>query len=267
MKLDDKKPLLIILGSALLLMLIIIIPLIITGEKFSDDAKKDFPTFDNVKVNKKTFSDNESYEKLKDKLVGDYLFEKIVSINDYDSNSVLRKDLSNLVENYMVNYELSNTKYLAIVNKEKQFVCMTEKNLVTSFNELYNMDITPYLKTLSYYHKYFFKKTNYCMYYNLALNYNARSRKIYINKLEYNDDNNIITADVYIYSYVSTGEYETDNQKALRIAFENKNFSRTKELIKDEIEGKCERKTVKFKINNDGKFFKYQIISIKTLDN
>ena len=45
-----------------------------------------------------------------------------------------------------------------------------------------------------------------------------------------------------------------------------KEFDRAKKLIVEDSDGKYERKTIRFKINNNGKFFKYQIISIKTTD-
>ena len=264
MKLTNKKPLLIILGSAFALMLLIIIPFILTGERNENKRKKDFPNYEAIKINEDTFTDTKKYDDLKNKLSNDYLFRKVVFVGDYDSSSISRKDIANLVENYVVSYELSNTKYLATTNKKKKYFCMTEKNLVTSFEELYNMDITPYLSDLSYYHKYFFKKKNYCVYYMPAISDGAYAKYYYINKLEYNDS--IINGDIYTYLFSPVTEGETKNQKALRVAFKNKNFARVKNLVKNEVDGEYSRKTVKFKINNDGKFFKYQIISIKTTD-
>ena len=47
----------------------------------------------------------------------------------------------------------------------------------------------------------------------------------------------------------------------------NKNYYNAKITLLDELYGEYFNKTIKFKINNNGKFFKYQIISIKTIDN
>lgn len=266
MKLNDKKPLLIILGSAFTLMLLIIIPLILTGERNESQKKKEFPNYKEVKIKESTFTDTEKYEELKLNLNNDYLFGRILFMDDYDSNNVTRKDLQNLIENFAVGFEPSNTKYLAVVNKEKKYACITEKNLVLGFEELYNMDITPYLDTLSYYFKYFFKKRNYCVYYQPAIATGIYARGYYVNKLVYDKESESITADLYLYSYIPDGELSTDNQIELKKAFENKNFNITKLLIKTEDNGEFRRKTIKFKINNNGKFFKYQIISIKTTD-
>lgn len=264
-KLDNKKPLLIILGSAFVLILLIIVPFVLTGERNENKGKNAFPSYESIKISEDTFTDAEKYNDLKEKLSNDYLFGKILFVDDYDSSKVSQNDIANLATKYVTAYELLNTKYLAITNKKKQYFCMTEKNLVTSFKELYNMDITPYLSDLSYYHKYFFKKKNYCVYYKPAISDGAYSKHYYINKLEYNDS--IITADIYTYLFSPVTEGRTENQNALKAAFENKNFARVKELIKNEVDGEYSRKTVRFKINNDGKFFKYQIISIKTIDN
>ena len=199
MKLNDKKPFLIILGSAFTLMLLIIIPLILTGERNESQKKKDFPNYKEVKINESTFTDTEKYEELKLNLNNDYLFGRILFMDDYDSNNVTRKDLQNLVENFAVGFEPSNTKYLAVVNKEKKYACITEKNLVLGFEELYNMDITPYLDTLSYYFKYFFKKRNYCVYYQPAIATGIYARGYYVNKLVYDKESESITADLYLY--------------------------------------------------------------------
>ena len=84
--------------------------------------------------------------------------------------------------------------------------------------------------------------------------------------MDYDKDNEIITADIYLYTYPITTEAETSAQVNARTAMNNKEFDRAKKLIVEDSDGKYERKTIRFKINNNGKFFKYQIISIKTTD-
>lgn len=49
--------------------------------------------------------------------------------------------------------------------------------------------------------------------------------------------------------------------------FNNKKYYDAKNILMQELYGNYMSKNIRFKINNDGKFFKYQIISIKTIDN
>lgn len=111
-------------------MLLIIIPLILTGERNESHKKKDFPNYKEVKINESTFTDTEKYEELKLNLNNDYLFGRILFMGDYDSNNVTRKDLQNLVENFAVGFEPSNTKYLAVVNKEKNMLVLLKKSSI-----------------------------------------------------------------------------------------------------------------------------------------
>ena len=263
---SSKKSFYIILGTALVIMLAIIIPLILTGEKVESNRAKYFPTYTDIKVNSRTFTDEEKYEDLRKKLSEDFLFERLITVGDYDSSYMTKKDLDNLIENYMINFELSNTRYLTKFSKEKQYICMTESNLKESYVELYNTDISKYLDDMMYRFKYMFRKQNYCMYYTKALDFTMYGRMFYINKMDCDKENEIITADIYLYTYPITTEAETSAQATARTAMNNKEFDRAKKLIVEDSDGKYERKTIRFKINNNGKFFKYQIISIKTTD-
>ena len=58
---SNKKSFYIILGAALVIMLAIIIPLILTGEKVESNRAKYFPTYTDIKVNSRTFTDEEKF--------------------------------------------------------------------------------------------------------------------------------------------------------------------------------------------------------------
>ena len=164
-------------------------------------------------------------------------------------------------------YKSSEVAIKDFNNKKMYYKHIIKNDIVKeSYVELYNTDISKYLDDMMYRFKYMFRKQNYCMYYTMALDFTMYGRMFYINKMDYDKDNEIITADIYLYTYPITTEAETSAQVNARTAMNNKEFDRAKKLIVEDSDGKYERKTIRFKINNNGKFFKYQIISIKTTD-
>ena len=134
---NKNKPLIIILGSAVFLILIIIVPLILFGEKNQKSKDKNFPNYEEIKINDKTFEKEENKVNIEDTLRKDTRFQRTMMIDDYDSSSVSKKDLEKMVENYVFTFEMSNTKYLALHDRNKGVSCMKEEYFVESFKELY----------------------------------------------------------------------------------------------------------------------------------
>ena len=152
----NNKALLIVLSGAIIIMLLIIVPFMIFGEKNEKAKDKYFPNYTKIKVDKKTFTDEEKKQNLEKTMSQDNMFQKIVMIDDYDSNNMTRKDLENIIVNYAKIFEKSNTKYLS--KYDYKYACMKEKYFVESYDELYNIDISSYLKDMTYYYKNIFKK-------------------------------------------------------------------------------------------------------------
>lgn len=259
---NKNKPILIVLSGALIVMLLIIVPFILFGEKNEKPKDKNFPNYTKIKIDKDTFTNEEKKTNLEDTLSNDTMFQKIMLVSDYDSNKVSRKDLENMITNYTEIYEKSNKKYLP--KTDYNYGCMTKNNFVDSYKELYNTDVTEYLEDMSYYYKYIFRKKNYCFYYK-AVN----PMNIYLKFNNINSTDDIIEANIDIYKYNVSFEdkaYSMAESKFKKYYY-NKNYYNAKITLLDELYGEYFNKTIKFKINNNGKFFKYQIISIKTIDN
>lgn len=258
----NNKALLIVLSGAIIIMLLIIVPFMIFGEKNEKAKDKYFPNYTKIKVDKKTFTDEEKKQNLEETLSQDNMFQKIVMIDDYDSNNMTRKDLENIIVNYAKIFEKSNTKYLS--KYDYKYACMKEEYFVKSYDELYNIDISSYLKDMTYYYKNIFKKKNYCFYYPVV-----EPKIIYLKFNDINYNNEIIDATIDTYLYMPSFDSIEFGKKENNFieSFNGKEYSKAKNILINELYGEYKRKNIKFKINNNGKFFKYQIISIKTLDN
>lgn len=258
----NNKALLIVLSGAIIIMLLIIVPFMIFGEKNEKAKDKYFPNYTKIKVDKKTFTDEEKKQNLEKTMSQDNMFQKIVMIDDYDSNNMTRKDLENIIVNYAKIFEKSNTKYLS--KHDYKYACMKEKYFVESYDELYNIDISSYLKDMTYYYKNIFKKKNYCFYYPVV-----EPKNIYLKFNDINYNNEIIDATIDTYLYMpsfDSMEFSKIENNFIE-SFNAEEYSKAKNILINELYGEYKRKNIKFKINNNGKFFKYQIISIKTLDN
>ena len=109
-----------------------------------------------------------------------------------------------------------------------------------------------------------FKKKNYCFYYPVV-----EPKIIYLKFNDINYNNEIIDATIDTYLYMpsfDSMEFSKIENNFIE-SFNAEKYSKAKNILINELYGEYKRKNIKFKINNNGKFFKYQIISIKTLDN
>ena len=66
---------------------------------------------------------------------------------------------------------------------------------------------------------------------------------------------------------VKIGMHNEITYSTLDGILKNKKYYDAKNILMQELYGNYMSKNIRFKINNGGKFFKYQIISIKTIDN
>ena len=94
-------------------------------------------------------------------------------------------------------------------------------------------------------------------------------KNIYLKFNDINYNNEIIDATIDTYLYMpsfDSMEFSKIENNFIE-SFNAEEYSKAKNILINELYGEYKRKNIKFKINNNGKFFKYQIISIKTLDN
>ena len=262
----DNKPTIIILAGALLIIIIVLLLFIPLREEKIKSNKKYFPNYEDIVINEKVIKDKTKYEKVVKQLESDTTFNKLLMVDDYNSSSASKRDLENMLTNYILLYTIENTLPMKKYNKETGVFCLTEKRFLSSFNDLYNTDASDYFESIKYYFEHVFRKQDkYCIYYNNINKKYGKSIKSSIEKLSYDDG--VITVNAYVYSYKDGNQTDKKTkEKNLESAIENKNYSLASSIAVDELGGEAKRKMIEFKIDNDGKYFKYQIIDIKTLE-
>ena len=60
---------------------------------------------------------------------------------------------------------------------------------------------------------------------------------------------------------------EKEKVKRLEESIKNNNNSLSNSIVYNELNGRVVQKELNFKVLKSGKFFKYQVLNIKTLDN
>lgn len=263
--LNEKKSTIIILSGALLIILIVLLLFIPLTKQNKESNKKYFPDYEDIIINEKVIKDKNKYDKVVKQLENDSSFNKLLMINDYNSTSASRVDLENMLTNYILLYSKTNTITMKEINNENGVFCIPEKNLIESFKELYNTNITGYMSSVKYYFEHVYqKKDRYCIYYD---NVNKKYGKSIISSIEsltYNDG--IVTVNAYVYSYKDKNQNDIKTKvKNIESALNNKNYSLASSIVTNELKGEAKKKNINFRIFNDGKYFKYQVIDIKTL--
>lgn len=229
------------------------------------DNSKYFPDYEKIEINEKSLKDKEKYNKIISQLENDKLFNNTLMISDYESQTASKKDLENMITNFLLIFELNNTKYMKNHDKEKKVFCLTETSLLNSFKELYNTDISDYLDSLVYYFEHVYKNENYCMYYGYINHKYGKSKIINITNLTYS--NEVVTVESYVYSYdASKLANINEKEKRLKDYIDKDDNVNATSVVENELLGQAEKKRISFKINNNANYFKYQVLSIKTID-
>ena len=269
---NKYKPTFIILGGIVVLLAIIIIPTIIISMK--KERSEYFPEYNEVKVNKTIIENKTSpdYSKLKKQLENDKYFAREALISNYNYNTYTSADLQNMVWNFIFSYELSNTRNLSSLDYNSGRFCMRSHYVIDGFKELYNVKITADIDLLNGFFEYVEQtgKNRYCFNFgNVGRDYNNEI-KVAVEDLEYEEDEEsdekYIIANIYVYEYYTSG---TDNEKTyirnLTSYISNSNYSNATSIVENYLFGKVTHKQLHFKVNNNGLYFKYQILKSKNL--
>lgn len=254
-----------------LLVIVIIILLCITIPPFllrNNSNKDNFPLYDDIKLSNINFDDknSESYLNFKSRLENDYLFKKESLINDYDSDNYDGSNIKDMVWNYVFSFELNNKTYLASKDEKSGKFCLNRRNLLKSFEELYNVNISNEIDMLAGFHEYISRDGNrFCFNYRNISNENTN--QILLGIRDFSEKSGIITAKVYVYEFYSN-ESEAQNILVDNIKkyVSQYDFDSSNKVVEDELNGTINYKEIKFKVNNKAKFFKFQILSSKKLD-
>ncbi len=262
-KLRENKPTVIVLSGALLIIILVLLLFIPLRQQEEKSSKRYFPNYENITINEKVVKNKKKYNKVVEQLENDETFNKLLMINDYDSSNASKKDLENMLTNYILLYTIENTRTMREINVDTGIFCLKEDYLVTSFKDLYNTDITKYSSSIIYYFEHAFKKGNeYCFYYDNIKKKYGKSIITSIDTLTYKDK--VITVDAYVYSFKDSTQ--TNKIDSIKKELENKNYSTASNITINELNGEANKKRINFKIFNNGKYFKFQVIDIKTLE-
>lgn len=258
------KAISIIFGIVVLFFLII---LIVANSQNKKEDKTNFPDYDNLNIKESDVKDktSESYSAIKERLESDYYFGKAALISNYNYKNYTSADLQQMVWNYIFAYELNNKKYLSSIDYTEGIFCMRSRYVIDSFEELYGVKITKDIDYLDGYYEYVKSKGNkYCFNFgNVARDYNNEI-KILVDGISVKDG--IVTANIYLFEYYTTEtEKELQSIEELRMAIKSSNSLGATNIVKNSLNGKVTHKQLQFKINNSGKFFKYQILNSKNL--
>ena len=242
--------------------------IIVLAFQSNGEDKTNFPDYDNMSIKEKDVKDtsSEEYKKIKERLENDYYFIKEALISDYDYKFYTSANLKNMLWNYIFAFELNNRKYLSSMDNTDGNFCMRTKYVVESFEELYAVNISSDIGILDGYYEYAKSRGgSHCFNYgNVARDYNNEI-KILINNISV--DSKIVTAQLYLFEYYTTDTpSELQSTQRLKTAIKNSNSGEAINIVKEELKGTSTYKQLQFVINNEGKFFKYQILNSKSLE-
>ena len=261
---SENKVTIIILASIVGIFFLIAIPSIIISNR--NDREKNFPDYTNVQITEKDVEDvsSKSYSDIKYQLEHDHNFAKESLISNFNYKNYSSSNFQKLIWNFIFSFELNNTKYISSKGNSK--FCLRQSNVVKGFDELYGINITKDIPLFEGYYQYVnYNNNRYCFNYKNVSNEYNNDIKLGIDAISVKD--NIVTTNVYVYEYYTT---LTSEEKVLINNLENyinnSNFSASSDIVLNNLNGKVTHKQLQFKINSDGKMFKYQILVSKNID-
>lgn len=247
---------------------ILIFIIVLANMSGGKEDKTNFPDYNNLVITEKDVKDksSETYNSIKIRLENDYYFGKAALISNYNYKTYTSSDLQKMIWNYIFAYELNNKKYLSSIDYQEGLFCMRSRYVIDSFEELYGVKITKDIDYLDGYYEYVKSRSNkYCFNFgNVSRDY-SNDIKILVDAISVKDD--IVTTNIYVFEYYTTETpKELQSVQELDIAIRNTNAPTAISIVKDQLNGKSTHKQIQFKINNQGKFFKYQILNSKNLE-
>ena len=231
---------LIVFGIVVLIFLLMVLVVSLSNGK---EDKDNFPDYDNLKIKQSDVEDknSESYSQIKRRLESDKYFARAALISNYNYKSYTSADLQKMVWHYIFAFELK-------------------------FEELYGVKIAKDIDYLDGYYEYVKSKSNlYCFNFgNVARDYNNEI-KIMVDGLSVKGG--IVTSNLYLFEYYTNDTTkELDYVSELENSIKYSNYNNAQDIVKNKLNGKVSHKQIQFKIKNNGKFFKYQILYSKNLD-
>lgn len=270
-----KASVTLIIFSILVFLAVMIPTLIINNQKEEEEA---FPEQQDIEVTEKVINNTDTYKKTRHDLEADPYFIKFALSPDYNYKNIKYATdattgtrysyiedgyLGNMITNFIYNFQLTNTKYLSSIDYNDGVFCLTPIRVKEALEELYYAEISlnEFIQYMPGYIDFVSKRNNdYCFNFDKVARMNDNEILVGIKSLSVSDQK-IITADVYIYEFYSSG---SDKElSALRIAknyISQSNYSGASDVVNNNLNGKVSHKKIVFRINKSRKYFEYQLL-------
>lgn len=267
MEINSKKIIIISIVTIL-----IAVSLIILYSIFGKETTTIYVPFsDYTKITniKEKLNNKDSYNEIVDILQTSKYFSSLPRINNYNKESFNKDNIEPLLYVYLSNFNKNNKSVFTEEFQKNNIYCINKNDFLLSFKELANINISNYYNLIkAYYPKAIYKKNNdYCLNFNSEILETDSGSMIGIESLIV-DDNNVITVRLYFYDYNLVGEEDSEYTKFetnLKNYIKNKDFIMANSIFEEYLLYSPVHYEMRFKINNDAKFFKYQIISNKII--
>lgn len=250
---NDLKIIIFFILSWVLILLIYFGISVIKDNKASENSFRSY-NYHNITENYNDIS------KMRILLMNDQYFLKLAIFDEYN-NSLEDKNMKKSFLYYLSYLNKSNTRALKIDNNYEK-LCMSKKIFKKSIEELFyekNENYFERLNTISF--------INYDGK-NICFSLDVLQELDYIHYIGIKDMNvvgDIITCNIYFYS-IYTNEEETTGiiENSLYNNLQSNTLDNFNNIFKTQYGGIIEEKTIKFKENPKGKYFKYTLVSIST---
>lgn len=196
---------------------------------------------------------------IKTDLVDDTYLSNLLSLDSYISFD--ENNLERLMKYYVKNITKNTAEDIRVSDDSLSFN-LSKQAFIKSMKELFGIDASDIYNKLN--SVYFITANTNRIYFDIdyTMTNNDNEYLLGVKSISKNED--IITIDTYVYSFVVDNKDMEDNLKSSIINSVNTNdFTRINNLIENNY-GTYSEKIIRFKQVLDGDYFKYQIVSIQT---
>ena len=199
---------------------------------------------------------------LKENLMYDQQFINLTTVSEY-KGTLKSQNSKELFKYYLFSLDGSNDR-IYDVDEDNTSMCMTKRHFYSSIKELFGVNKKDYYDEIQYIN--FIGIKNKVCFNLVALNGIDVVNFIGIKNASVNEDGEI-TANLYYYSvYVNESGIEEKIKNQFYDFSINNNYDEFNNIFISQYNGKVEEKIVQFSEIPNGKFFKYSLISIETIN-
>ena len=261
--------LVLVLGS------VIVPALILNGKKQKEEY---FPNSQDIKITEKILSTQEGSTKTRKSLEEDIYFIKFATSPDYNYKNIKRqKDpttglkysyiedgyLEKMISNFIFNFQLTNTAKLSSIDYSSGYFCLTPIRTKEAFEELYFTEVgmNDFIEYMPGYINYVTRNSgDLCFNFNEVSKSNDNELMIGVRQLSISDQK-IITADVYIYEYYTSGtDKEISATNMIKSYIKQSNYSTASDIVINNMNGRVKHRKIVFRVNKNQKYFEYQLL-------